>query len=53
MLVAHRKSRALHTEARDFKCFISLCDQRVFEIEDEKRVSEHLALQNNTGNELK
>ena len=40
-------------EAPDFKCFISIRDQRVLEVEDEKRVFKHLVLQNNTGNELK
>ena len=33
--------------------FISLSDQQVLEVEDEKRVLKHLVLHNNTGDELK
>ena len=51
--MARGKSRALHIKARDFKCFISIRDQRVLEVGDKKRVFKHLVLQNNTGNELK
>ena len=47
------KSGALHIEVPDFKCFISIRDQRVLEVEDERRVFKLLVLQNNTGNELK
>ena len=52
ILVARGKSRAVHSEARDFMCYISLSDRQVLEVEDGKIVFKHLLLQNNTGNEL-
>ena len=51
--MARGKSRALNSEARDVKCFISLGDQLVLEDKDAKRMFKQLVLQNNTGNELK